>query len=340
MTDHLVYDYLSRPLKDLRISVTDRCNFRCSYCMPAEIFDDNFPFLKREELLSYEEIIRITKLAAQMGVEKIRLTGGEPLLRKDIHVLVEQIRKINGIKDIALTTNGVYLPKYAEKLKKAGLDRVNISLDAIEDDVFRVMNGRGVPVKPVLKGIEAAQNAGFKVKINAVVKKGVNDSQVVPMAEYFKGSGVIVRFIEFMDVGTTNGWEDKHVVSKKEIINTISDEFPLEAIDANYYGEVASRYRYKDGSGEVGVISSVSDSFCGTCTRARLSADGKLYTCLFSPRGHDLRSLIRSTENDSVVYQSLVDIWNNRRDRYSDERRADGSHPDAKKKIEMSYIGG
>ncbi|RKL67690.1 GTP 3',8-cyclase MoaA [Salipaludibacillus neizhouensis] len=340
MTQEIIYDSLSRPLKDLRISVTDQCNFRCSYCMPAEIFDNNFPFLKRDQLLSFDEIIRITKMAAQMGVEKIRLTGGEPLLRKDLHLLVEQLNKIDGIKDIALTTNGVYLPKYAKKLKEAGLNRVNISLDAIDDEVFRKMNGRDVPTGPVLKGIESAQAVGFIVKINAVVKKGVNDSQVIPMAKHFKGSGVIVRFIEFMDVGSTNGWNDKHVVPKKDIIKWISEEFPLEPSDPNYFGEVASRYRYKDGTGEIGVISSVSDSFCGTCTRARLSADGKLYTCLFSQRGHGIRSLVRSEENDYVVLKALVDIWEKRSDRYSDERRADGTHPGTKEKIEMSYIGG
>ncbi|PYZ96193.1 GTP 3',8-cyclase MoaA [Alteribacter lacisalsi] len=335
------YDALFRPLKDLRISVTDQCNFRCSYCMPAEIFGPDYPFMKEDELLSFDEIVRLARQFAGLGVEKIRITGGEPLLRNNLPELVKRLKEIAGIKDVALTTNGVFLVKHAEALKKAGLDRVNVSLDAIEDRVFRKMNGRNVPVKPVLKGIARAEKAGLSVKVNMVVKKDANESQIVPMARYFKGSGVILRFIEFMDVGNTNGWNFDSVVPKKEIVSEISGEFPVEPVRANYYGEVADRYAYTDGEGEIGVISSVSDSFCSSCTRARLSADGKLFTCLFATKGEDIRGLIRDGIGERDLYEHLSGIWKNRHDRYSDERteetvRAKNNGP----KIEMSYIGG
>ncbi|WP_026691697.1 GTP 3',8-cyclase MoaA [Alteribacter aurantiacus] len=336
-----VYDSLFRPLKDLRISVTDRCNFRCSYCMPKEIFGPDYPFLKKDELLSFDEIIRLVKQFAKLGVEKIRITGGEPLLRKDLHQLIERIREIEGIKDIALTTNGVFLVKQAKQLKQAGLDRINVSLDAIEDDVFKEMNGRGTPVSPVLKGIELAKSVGLPVKVNMVVKKGANESQIVPMARFFKGSDVIVRFIEFMDVGNTNGWNFDSVVSKKEIVDHIGQVYPLHSVEANYYGEVADRFRYEDGDGEIGVISSVSDSFCSSCTRARLSADGKLFTCLFAHKGTDLRSLIRETHDDEAIFSFLTDTWKQRHDRYSDERTSESVRKKQEgEKIEMSYIGG
>ncbi|WP_430786288.1 GTP 3',8-cyclase MoaA [Virgibacillus flavescens] len=333
-----ITDQLGRQLKDLRISVIDKCNFRCTYCMPKEIFGEDYVFLSESELLSFDEITRIATQFARLGVEKIRLTGGEPLLRKDLDQLIYALSKIPGINDIALTTNGVFLPKKAQKLKDAGLERVNISLDAIEDDVFKQTNGRGVVTLPVLKGIQAAQKAGLQVKINMVVKKGMNEDQILPMARYCKGKNIILRFIEFMDVGNHNGWDFKNVISKKQIIDIIKEEIPLVPVDANYYGEVASRYRYKDGEGEIGVISSVTDSFCSTCTRIRLSAEGKLYTCLFASEGYDIRQDLRMGKNDKELGNCLNAIWTKRSDRYSDER-ANLKNKD-RKKIEMSYIGG
>lgn len=333
-----IKDQFGRLLKDLRISVIDQCNFRCVYCMPKEIFGDNYPFLTKSEQLSFDEIVRLADTFAQLGVEKIRITGGEPLLRKDLDQLIARLLKIPGIQDIALTTNGVLLAKRAKKLKAAGLDRVNLSLDAIEDEVFQQVNGRGVGTLPVMKGIEAAQAAGLKVKINMVAKKGMNESQILPMARYFKGKDVILRYIEFMDVGNHNGWDLKNVVSKRQIVNTIDKEMPLDAVESNYYGEVASRYQYKDGEGEIGIISSVTDSFCGTCTRIRLSADGKLYTCLFASEGFDVKEKLRKGLTDRELKQELVALWGQRKDRYSDER-AEGKHEN-RKKIEMSYIGG
>lgn len=334
-----VYDTLKRPLRDLRISVIDQCNFRCTYCMPKEIFGDDYPFLPLHELLSFDEIERITALFATLGVEKIRLTGGEPLLRKDIHLLIERLYKIDGIKDIALTTNGVYLPKYAENLKAAGLQRVNVSLDALDDELFGHINGKNVKVSAVLKGIEAAQAAGLLVKVNMVVKKGMNESQIIPMAKYFKENNINLRFIEFMDVGNSNGWDLSQVVSKKEIVERISKEIPVEPLDPNYFGEVASRYRYVGTTTEFGVISSVTDSFCSSCTRVRLSADGKLYTCLFAEKGFDVRTLLRNNTADEELRDSLIDVWENRKDRYSDERM-EITKKGKKRKIEMSYIGG
>lgn len=333
-----IKDHFGRLLKDLRISVTDQCNFRCNYCMPKEIFGPDYQFLPESELLTFKEITRLAKQFAQLGVNKIRLTGGEPLMRKNLHELIEQLTKINGIEDIALTTNGVFLSRDAKKLKEAGLERVNISLDAIEDDVFKQINGKNVVTIPVLKGIEAAQKAGLSVKVNMVVKKGMNESQILPMARHFKGSDVILRFIEFMDVGNHNGWDLNNVISKQQIIDTINEELPLEPVKENYYGEVASRYCYLDGEGEIGVISSVTDSFCGTCTRMRLSADGKLYTCLFATEGFDIKEKIRNDLTDDQLKDELTSLWGSRKDRYSDERGEIQNKN--RKKIEMSYIGG
>ncbi|MDY0406041.1 GTP 3',8-cyclase MoaA [Virgibacillus sp. 179-BFC.A HS] len=333
-----VKDFHGRLLKDLRISVIDKCNFRCTYCMPKEIFGHDYAFLPESELLSFDEIVRLAEQFAKLGVTKIRITGGEPLLRKNLHELIKKLNQIEGISDIALTTNAIMLPKQAKKLREAGLQRVNISLDAIEDDVFKLINGRGVGVQPVLRGIQAAIDAGLKVKLNMVVKKGMNESQILPMARYFKEKPIILRFIEFMDVGNHNGWDMKNVVSKQKIIDTIHKEMPLEAAEANYYGEVASRFRYVDGVGEVGVISSVTDSFCASCTRIRLSADGKLYTCLFASSGFDIKKLLREGCSNDQLITNLMKLWARRKDRYSDER-AEGKHNN-RKKIEMSYIGG
>ncbi len=333
-----ITDRLHRPLQDLRISVTDQCNFRCTYCMPKEIFGPDYPFLTRTELLSFDEIIRIASQFAKAGVEKIRITGGEPLLRKNLPDLLKRLRAIEGIRDIALTTNGVLLPKMAVSLKKAGMDRVTVSLDTLDDNLFGIINGRGVGVSPVLKGIEAAHEAGLAVKINMMVKKGINDKEILPMARYFKDTPYVLRFIEYMDVGTSNGWNWDDVVAKNEILTMIESEMPLKPVDRNYYGEVAKRYQYADGQGEIGIISSISDTFCSTCTRARLSADGKVYTCLFTGRGTDLKEFVRAGASDKEIFDRIVEIWGNRTDRYSDERKEQGISE--RKKIEMSYIGG
>lgn len=339
MHNERLLDSYQRPLKDLRISVIDKCNFRCSYCMPAEIFGSDYPFLSNEQLLSFDEIYKLAQTFSRLGVTKIRLTGGEPLLRKNLHVLVQRLNEISGIKDIALTTNGVYLPKYAKLLKRAGLNRVNVSLDALNDQIFKQMNGRNVSIETVLKGIEAAKEADLYIKVNMVVRKGVNDSEILPMARFFKEKGIELRFIEFMDVGNTNGWDLKDVVSKKEILNIINQEMPLCPVDPNYFGEVANRYKYEDSNSEIGIISSVTDSFCSSCTRARLSADGKLYNCLFAHKGSDLRGQLRSGITDANLEQKIKEIWQGRNDRYSDERIED-THIFKKPKIEMSYIGG
>jgi cyclic pyranopterin phosphate synthase len=306
--------------------------------MPKEIFGPDYPFLTHTELLSFDEIERIAAQFARAGVEKLRITGGEPLLRKGLPDLLRRLRAIEGIRDIALTTNGVLLPKLAIELKEAGMDRVTVSLDTLDDKLFGNINGRGVGVQPILKGIEAAHQAGLHVKINMMVKKGINDQEVLPMARFFKNSPYVLRFIEYMDVGTSNGWNWDDVVSKDEILKIIGEEFPLEAISNNYYGEVAKRYRYKDGSGEIGIISSISDSFCSTCTRARLSADGKVYTCLFASSGIDFKHFIREGRTDEEVYERVLETWKKRSDRYSDERREQSDAE--RKKIEMSYIGG
>ncbi|MDQ0243477.1 cyclic pyranopterin phosphate synthase [Bacillus fengqiuensis] len=334
----LTYDHLQRPLRDLRISVTDRCNFRCTYCMPAEIFDQDYAFMPRNQLLTFEEIERLASIFAKLGVKKIRLTGGEPLMRRDLPVLIKKLMDIDGIEDIGLTTNGVYLVKHSAALKAAGLQRVNVSLDAMDDEVFKKINGRGVSTKAVLNGIEAALKAGLAVKVNMVVKKGMNDQEIIPMVSYFKEKGITLRFIEFMDVGSTNGWNFEQVVSKKEIYEKIHAVYPLEPVDPNYFGEVAKLYRYKGTNTEVGFITSVSESFCSSCTRARISAEGKLYTCLFATKGFDLKTLVRSEATDEDISKTVTEIWNERKDRYSDERTEETAKN--RKRIEMSYIGG
>jgi len=338
MDKQIVKDKLNRPLRDLRISVIDRCNFRCTYCMPAEIYGPDFAFLPKSELLSYEEIERIARIFVGLGVEKLRLTGGEPLLRKDLPILVEKLSVIDGLSDIALTTNGVMLPKLAVPLKEAGLKRVNISLDTLKDELFGLINGRGVATKPVLKGIKAAQEAGLGVKINMVVKKGLNDTEILPMAEFCKNEGLELRFIEYMDVGSTNGWKMDDVITKKEIYEMLKGNYELEHTGAAYFGEVAKRYRYKGTDVHVGFISSVSESFCSSCTRSRLSANGQIFTCLFNGNGHDLRDFMRAGASDEEIAQRVIGIWNGRSDRYSDERTAETIAN--RKKIEMSYIGG
>jgi GTP 3',8-cyclase len=331
-------DARNRPLHDLRISVTDRCNFRCTYCMPKEVFGRDFPFLPRAELLTFEEITRLARLFVERGVEKIRLTGGEPLLRRNIEELIAMLRGIEGLQDLTLTTNGSLLARKAEALREAGLQRVTVSLDSLDDAVFTAMNDMDIPVQRVLEGIEAADRAGLRpIKINMVVKRGTNDQHVLDMARYFRGSGHILRFIEFMDVGHTNGWKMDEVVPAAEIIRTISAEWPLEPVDPNYVGEVANRYRYTDGQGEVGVIASVTQSFCSTCTRARLSAEGKLYTCLFATHGHDFRVMLREGKTDQEIDAFLGRVWRARNDRYSDLR---ASQAPGLPKVEMSYIGG
>ncbi|MDM5190398.1 GTP 3',8-cyclase MoaA [Bacillus sp. DX4.1] len=333
-----IRDSLQRPLQDLRISVIDRCNFRCTYCMPAEVFGPEYAFLQEEFLLTFDEIERLAKLFVSMGVKKIRLTGGEPLLRKDLTQLIERLVKIEGLTDIGLTTNGIHLTKQAKALKEAGLQRVNVSLDAIEDDVFRKINGRNISTKPVLKGIAAAKAAGLEVKVNMVVKKGMNDSQILPMAAYFKEQEISLRFIEFMDVGSTNGWNFEQVITKQELIEKIGRVYPIEPAEPHYFGEVAKRYRYVGSDVEVGFITSVSESFCSSCTRARLSADGKFYTCLFATKGTDLRTLLREDISDSDLLKIVQDVWRYRKDRYSDERTEETAKN--RPKIEMSYIGG
>lgn len=331
-------DFLKRPLQDLRISVIDRCNFRCTYCMPAEVFGPDYAFLQEECLLTFDEIERLARLFISMGVNKIRLTGGEPLLRKDLPKLIARLAKLEGLKDIGLTTNGIHLAKQAKALKEAGLKRVNISLDAIEDRVFQKINGRHVSTKPVLKGIEAAKEAGLEVKVNMVVKKGMNDSQILPMAQYFKEQEIQLRFIEFMDVGSTNGWNFEQVVTKEQLIEKINRVYRIEPVKPRYFGEVAKLYRYVGNDAEVGFITSVSESFCSSCTRARISADGKFYTCLFGEKGTDLRSLLRENISDASLLKILQHTWRYRTDRYSDERTAESTNK--RQKVEMSYIGG
>ncbi|EJS66483.1 MULTISPECIES: GTP 3',8-cyclase MoaA [Bacillus] len=331
-------DSLERPLQDLRISVIDRCNFRCTYCMPAEVFGPDYAFLQEELLLTFDEIERLARLFISMGVNKIRLTGGEPLLRKDLPKLIARLAKLEGLKDIGLTTNGIHLAKQAKALKDAGLKRVNISLDAIEDHVFKKINGRNVSTKPVLKGIEAAKAAGLEVKVNMVVKKGMNDSQILPMAQYFKEQEIQLRFIEFMDVGSTNGWNFEQVITKEQLIEKINRVYPIEPVQPRYFGEVAKLYRYVGSDAEVGLITSVSESFCSSCTRARISADGKFYTCLFGEKGTDLRTLLRENISDASLLKILQHTWRYRTDRYSDERTTESTNK--RPKVEMSYIGG
>lgn len=333
-------DTLKRPLRDLRISVTDRCNFRCTYCMPAEIFGPDFEFLPKGKLLSFEEITRLSRIYVSLGVEKLRITGGEPLMRRDLPQLIEMLSQLDGIKDIAMTTNGSLLPKYVQALKEAGLKRVTVSLDSLDDERFGQINGRGVKVADILTGIEAAAEAGLKVKVNMVVQKGVNDKDILPMARYFHEKGHILRFIEFMDVGNTNGWRLDQVVPSSEIVKLIHAELPLEPVDPNYYGEVASRYRYQGTTSEIGLISSVTQAFCSTCTRARISAEGRMYTCLFGAEGYDLRTPLRQGSSDEEIRELITGIWTERKDRYSEERLKNTKELRDRKKVEMSHIGG
>jgi GTP 3',8-cyclase len=331
-------DLLGRPLHDLRISVTDRCNLRCVYCMPREVFGRDYPFLPRAELLTFEEIERLARAFVAHGVEKLRITGGEPLMRRDLPVLVERLAAIDGVRDVALTTNGVLLPRHAERLAHAGLRRVTVSLDALDDATFMALNDSAVPVERVLAGIDAAVAAGLgPVKINAVVKRGVNEHAVAALAAHFRGTGHVVRFIEYMDVGTTNGWAMDDVVTAEEILASIAARWPVEPLPPRYPGEVAARYRYADGMGEVGVIASVTRPFCGGCTRARLSAQGELFTCLFGARGHDLRAPLRSGATDAEIDELVARVWGRRHDRYSELRTARTA---AAAKVEMSHIGG
>jgi len=330
-------DALARPLRDLRISVTDRCNFRCVYCMPKDVYGRDFPFLPHADLLTFEEITRIAKVFVRQGVRKIRLTGGEPLLRRNLERLIEMLAAIGDV-DITLTTNGALLARKARALREAGLNRVTVSLDALDDPTFRAMNDVDFPVARVLEGIDAAAAAGLSpIKINAVVKRGLNEHAIVPLARHFRDTPHIVRFIEYMDVGHTNGWRMDHVVPAAEIIDRIDRELPLEPIDANYAGEVAQRWRYRDGRNEVGVIASVTQAFCRDCTRARLSTDGKLYTCLFADNGYDLRALLRDAYSDTQIGNAVAAIWRGRNDRYSEIRTAATPR---ESRIEMSYIGG
>jgi GTP 3',8-cyclase len=347
----LLSDSRGRRLHDLRISVTDRCNFRCTYCMPKSVFDKDYAYLPHSDLLSFEEIERLVKVFVEHGVEKIRLTGGEPLLRKNIEILIGRLAKIKTLRgeslDLTLTTNASLLPKKAQALKDAGLKRITVSLDGLTDAVFKAMNDVDFPVADVLRGIEAAAKVGLgPIKINMVVKKGFNDHEVLPMVEHFKGSGQVLRFIEFMDVGASNGWKMDEVESSASLVERINRVYPIETTQANYIGEVAERWRFSDGSGELGFISSVTQPFCGDCSRARLSTDGKLYTCLFAHEGYDLKRLLRGdrdqTFNDGHISSAIGQIWRGRTDRYSELR----SHPEgqallaSRPKVEMSYIGG
>jgi len=328
-------DTLGRPLRDLRISVTDRCNFRCVYCMPKEVFGHEYRFLDRRELLTFEELERLARVFVAAGVEKIRITGGEPLLRRDLERLIACLAAL-GV-DLTLTTNGSLLPKKAQTLADAGLRRITVSLDSLDDEAFRAMNDVDFPVRRVLDGIDAAAAAGLPVKVNAVIKRGVNEHAILELARHFKETPHVLRFIEYMDVGHTNGWRLDEVVPAAEIVQTIDEVLPLEPVAPSYRGEVARRWRYRDGTGEIGVIASVTQPFCGDCTRARISAEGKLYTCLFSIRGHDLRALIRNGASDDDLGDAIGSIWSRRTDRYSEIR---SQQTDELPKVEMSYIGG
>jgi cyclic pyranopterin phosphate synthase len=331
-------DRLGRPLRDLRISVTDRCNFRCTYCMPREIFGSDFQFLPRADLLTFEEITRLAGLFIEHGVEKLRLTGGEPLLRRDLERLVSMLAGLSGLRDLTLTTNGSLLAAKAGALAAAGLRRITVSLDSLDDEVFASLNDADFPVARVLEGIDAAERAGLTpIKVNMVVRRGINEGSVLPMARHFRERGHILRFIEYMDVGHSNGWRLDDVVPAEEIVALIDAEMPLQAMPPNYPGEVADRWRYRDGGGEVGVIASVSQPFCGTCTRARITAEGSLYTCLFGVRGHDLRAPLRTGESDEAISARIGAVWRARSDRYSEIRSA-ATVPLAK--VEMSHIGG
>jgi cyclic pyranopterin phosphate synthase len=329
-------DTRDRAMRDLRISVTDRCNFRCVYCMPREVFDSNYRFLPHEAILTFEEIARLARVFVGLGVNKLRLTGGEPLVRRNLDRLVAMLAELDA--EVTLTTNGSLLAKQAAVLKKAGLDRVTVSLDSLDDATFRRMNDADFPVAKVIEGIETAAAAGLgPVKINMVVKRGVNDQGIVQMAERWRGTGHIIRFIEYMDVGSTNGWKMDDVISSAEVVRRIGARWPLEPIDANYPGEVAERWRYADGAGEIGVISSVTQAFCSSCTRMRLSTEGSLFTCLFAQSGHDLKSLLRNGASDDELRNEIAAVWQRRADRYSEIRTAETAK---ERKVEMSYIGG
>ena len=334
-----VRDTLARPLRDLRISVTDRCNFRCTYCMPREVFGHGYQFLERSELLTFEEVTRVARVFVRAGIEKLRLTGGEPLLRRDIETLIGMLDglRADGLRDLTLTTNGSMLTRKADALRAAGLDRITVSLDSLDDEVFQRMNDVRFPVQRVLDGIDAAAAAGLPVKVNMVVQRGVNDDSIADMAERFRGTGTILRFIEYMDVGTSNGWQLEDVVPAAEIVAHLAERWPVEPADPNYPGEVASRYRYADGQGEIGVIASVSQPFCGGCTRARLSAEGELFTCLFAARGTDLRAPLREGADDEALRGLIGGVWGRRADRYSELRTAETAR---RPKVEMSHIGG
>ena len=337
-TGLVAVDTLGRPLRDLRISVTDRCNFRCVYCMPKEVFGADHAFLPRAEILDFEEIERIVRAAVGLGVRKVRLTGGEPLVRRNLESLVGMLSAVDGIDDLTLTTNASLLAAKARALADAGLDRVTVSLDALDDETFMRMNDVGFPVARVLAGIDAARAAGLgPIKVNSVIRRSLNEHAVLDLAEHFRGTDTTVRFIEYMDVGHTHGWQLDDVVPAAEIVSTIGARWPLEPVDAAYRGEVASRWRYRDGAGEIGVISSVTEPFCGDCTRARLSADGRLYTCLFATAGHDLRAVVRSGATDAELADALRTIWTGRDDRYSELRTLDTVDLP---KVEMSFIGG
>lgn len=334
----MLTDVYQRPLRDLRISVTDKCNFRCTYCMPAEIFGEKYAFLSKSQILSFEEITRLTRVITGLGAVKVRLTGGEPLVRQQIERLVAMLADLSGVQDLAMTTNAYTLPQKAVALKAAGLKRVTVSLDTLDAAIFHQMNGGKAELADVLAGLEAAESVGFQpIKINAVIQRGVNDQGIVDLARFCKERGYILRFIEYMDVGNLNGWEMRHVVPAAEIISRINAELPLQALSPNYEGEVATRYRYQDGGGEIGLITSVTQPFCGGCSRLRLSADGKLYTCLFATHGTDLRTPLRDGATDSELEQLISGTWRRRKDRYSEER---ADHAPTQKKVEMYHIGG
>lgn len=333
-----VEDVFGRPLRDLRISVTDRCNFRCTYCMPKSVFGRDYAFLPKEELLTFEEITRLAGIFVAHGATKLRLTGGEPLVRRDIEQLVASLTALPGIEDLAMTTNGSFPLNRVGELERAGLKRMTVSLDSLDDDTFMAMNDADFPVERVLAWIDEAARIGFQpVKVNMVVKRGVNEDSILPMTRYFRERGHILRFIEYMDVGTTNGWRMDDVVTAAEIIKVIHEEMPIEPMGANYPGEVAKRWRFKDGSGEIGIVASVTQAFCADCTRARLSADGSLYTCLFAAKGHDLRPLLRGGASDEEIFETIRSIWRQRTDRYSEIR---AQQTDDLPKVEMSFIGG
>lgn len=335
----ILLDKFKRPIRDLRISIIDKCNFRCPYCMPAEIFGADYNFLTKQERISTDEIVRLARLFTQIGVTKLRITGGEPLIHPDVISIVSQLAALNGIEDVALTTNGSHLARHARALKEAGLHRLTISLDSLDEEVFQMMNGRKSSVAQVLEGMEAAIEAGFtKIKLNCVVKKGVNDHTVVDLARYFKGTKHIVRFIEYMDVGNLNGWKMDDVVTADEILRMVDAEFPIEAVPPNYTGEVANRYRYLDGSGEIGLIASVTKPFCGSCTRARLSSAGEFYTCLFALSGTDLRTPLRAGASDQEMIERISGVWGKRTDQYSELRTSFTQLPE--KGAEMYRIGG